>query len=91
MLWSSVDVREFYDVGTIGVVPRATGGRVTYVRGGEAGGLETMSHLRQQLRGALRDHGNSGSESVLKVGVRVVVHTKPLLLPITNAQHICYY
>lgn len=72
MLWSSLDVREFYDVGSIGMVPRATGGRVTYLRGGEAGGLETMSHLRQQLRGALRDHGNSASEAVLKVGIGVV-------------------
>lgn len=67
MLWSSQDVREFHDVGTIGVVPRVTGGRVTYLRGGEAGGLETMSHLRQQLTGTLRDHANSASEAVLKV------------------------
>lgn len=73
MLWSSQEVREYYDVGTIGTVPRATGGRVTYLRGGEAGGAETASHLREQLRGALRDHARSASESVLKVGGCVIV------------------
>lgn len=73
MLWSSQEVREFYDVGTIGMVPRATGGRVTYLRGGEAGSAETMTHLRQQLKGALGDHAGSASESVLKVGMCVML------------------
>ena len=73
MLWSSQEVREYYDVGTIGMVPRATGGRVTYLRGGEAGGAETVSHLREQLKGTLRDHARSASESVLKVSDCMIV------------------
>lgn len=67
MLWSSQKIREFYDAGTMGMVSRVTGGQVTYLRGGDPGGLDTESHLREQLSGALRDHGNSASEAVLKV------------------------
>lgn len=68
MLWSSPRVREFYDVGTIGAMSRVTGGRVTYLRGRDPGGRDTESHLREQLTGALRDHADSASEAILKVG-----------------------
>lgn len=67
MLWSSSRVREFYDAGTLGAVSRVTGGRVTYLRGGDPGGRDTESHLREQLMGALRDHAGSASEAILKV------------------------
>lgn len=71
MLWSGAQEhgREFYDVATMGSVARTTGGRVTYLRGGEPGGAETGLHLREQLTGALRDHADSASETVLKVGL----------------------
>lgn len=69
MLWSNSRVREFYDAGTIGAVSRVTGGRVTYLRGGDPGGRDTESHLREQLTGALHDHADSASEAILKVGV----------------------
>lgn len=69
MLWSSQKIREFYDAGTLGMVSRVTGGQVTYLRGGDPGGHGTESHLREQLTGALRDHGDSASEAILKVGV----------------------
>lgn len=70
MLWSSeaVGVREFYDVGSLGMVSRVTGGRVSYLRNAEAGSVETSEHLREQLSGALRDHAHSASEAILKVG-----------------------
>lgn len=68
MLWSNGRVREFYDAGTIGMVSRVTGGRVTCLRGGEPGDRDTESHLREQLTGALRDHAHSASEAILKVG-----------------------
>lgn len=71
MLWCNGKVREFYDAGTIGMVSRVTGGRVTCLRGGEPGGRDTESHLREQLTGALRDHAHSASEAILKVGGRV--------------------
>ncbi|CAM9100724.1 unnamed protein product [Ectocarpus fasciculatus] len=67
MLWSNGRVREFYDAGTIGMVSRVTGGRVTCLRGGEPGDRDTESHLREQLTGALRDHAYSASEAILKV------------------------
>lgn len=72
MLWSSEKVREFSDVGTMGTVSRVTGGRVTYLRGGEAGGQETEAHVREQLTATFRDHAQSASEAILKVsrGVR---------------------
>lgn len=50
------------------MVSRVTGGRVTFLRGGEAGSAHTVSHLREQLVGALSDHAHSGSEAILKVG-----------------------
>lgn len=72
MLWSGHDrKREFYDTATMGAVARMTGGRVTYMRNGSAGGRETALHLREQVRGSLRDHADSASETVLKVSGRV--------------------
>lgn len=68
MLWCNPRVREFYDAGTIGLVSRVTGGRVTYLRSGDPGGRDTESHLRERLTGALRDHADSASEAILKVG-----------------------
>lgn len=70
MLWLGGPSREFYDVGTIGMVSRVTGGQVTSLRGAEAGSAETVEHLREQLAGALMDHAHSGSEAILKVGCR---------------------
>lgn len=68
MLWSGQGRnREFYDAATMGAVARVTGGRVTYLRDGDAGGAETALHLREQLKGSLRDHADSASETVLKV------------------------
>lgn len=74
MLWSGQGVKEFFDVGTLGNVPRVTGGQVTYLKGGEAGSAETASHLREQLAGALRDHSHSANEAVLKVSLSVGIH-----------------
>lgn len=67
MLWSNQRIREFYDAGTVGLVSRVTGGRVTHLRGGEPGGRDTESHLREQLTKTLRDHADSASEAILKV------------------------
>lgn len=69
MLWSGQDKnREFHDVATVGAVARMTGGRVSYLRGRDAGSAETAQHLREQLSLSLRDHADSASETVLKVG-----------------------
>ncbi|CAM9491086.1 unnamed protein product, partial [Sphacelaria rigidula] len=68
MLWSGQGRnREFYDVATLGAVARVTGGRVTYLRDEEAGGVETALNLRDQLEASLRDHEHAASETVLKV------------------------
>ncbi|CAM9711406.1 unnamed protein product, partial [Hapterophycus canaliculatus] len=67
ILWSSQKMREFFDVGTLGTVSRVTGGRVTYLRGGEPGGPETASHLLEQLTSTFRSHARSASEAILKV------------------------
>lgn len=73
MLWSGQGRnREFYDVATLGAVARVTGGRVTYLRDEEAGGVETALNLRDQLEASLRDHEHAASETVLKVRVGLV-------------------
>ena len=63
-----MSLRQFYDVGSVGMVSRVTGGRVTYLRDADAGSVETSEHLREQLSGALRDHAHSANEAILKVG-----------------------
>lgn len=66
LLWSG-QVREFHDVGTVGMVSRVTGGHITYLRGAEAGGAEAASHLREHLARTLQDHVHSANEAILKV------------------------